>query len=244
MATSGEHTSRQFDIELDDARNSILRMGHLARGQFRLALEALNSGDRLLTEQVIEQGYRVNALEVEIDRKCNLILAHRQPEAGDLRLVLTILKITTDLERAGDQAELIAHRVEMLLQSGGVLNLPRSGDINHCAHLAMGMLDDSLDAFARSDPVTASRVIRQDLEVNAEYAKLTRKLIGHMLEHPRDITVALDFLFMVKAIERIGDHAKNISNYVIFMASGRDVRHASLEEMERHAQPKEIQPPQ
>jgi phosphate transport system protein len=232
VVTSGEHTSKRFDIELDAVRDSVIQMGELVREQFRLAMESLNSGDKALMRQVLDLGYRVNSLEVEIDRKCNLVLAQRQPEAIDLRIILTVLKITTDLERIGDQAELIVRRAEMLFQQGGI-NLPRSVDINHCASLASGMADNAMEAFARSDAGIAIQVIRQDKKVNEEYSFITRNLVCHMLEDPRAISAALDFLFVAKAIERIGDHAKNISEYVIFMVKGYDVRHSSIEEMER-----------
>ena len=229
--TNNEHTSRQFDIELDAVRSSVMQMGGLVKEQFQLAMESLNSGDTVLMRQVLDLGYQVNGMEVEIDRKCKLILAQRQPEAIDLRTILTVLKITTDLERMGAQTELIVRRAEMLFQSGR-LNLPRSVDINNCASLASGMADKSMEAFARSDAGIATQVIRQDKQVNEEYSFITRNLVGCMLEDPRFISAALDFLFVAKAIERIGDHAKNISEYVIFMVTGHDVRHSSIEEME------------
>jgi len=232
--TNSEHTSTRFDNELAAVRDGVMQMGYLVREQFRLAIESLKNGDLTLIGQVMEMGYQVNKLEVEVDWKCNLILAQRQPEAVDLRTVLTILKITTDLERIGDQAELIARRAEMLLQQG-TLTLPRSVEINHCAALAFGMADNAMDAFSQSNVNIAIGVIRQDKKVNEQYHFITRNLISHMLEDPRSISTALDFLFVAKAIERIGDHAKNISEYVIFMVKGQDVRHISVEEMERKA---------
>ena len=232
VVTSGEHTSKRFDLELEAVLDGVAQMGELVRQQFRLAMESLNSGDMALMKQVLDLGYQVNSLEIDIDRKCNLILAQRQPEAVDLRTILTVLKITTDLERIGDQAELIARRAEMLHQNGG-LNLPRSVDISHCASLALSMADKAMEAFSRSDAKIAAQIIRQDKKVNEEYSFITRNLICHMLEDPRFISTALDFLFVAKAIERIGDHAKNISEYVIFMVKGLDVRHVSVEEMEK-----------
>ena len=230
--TNSEHTSRQFDIELGAIRDGVLQMGMLVTKQFALAMESLSSGDTALMKQVLDLGYQVNGLEVEIDRKCNLVLAQRQPEAVDLRTILTVLKITTDLERIGDQAELIVRRAEMLFQQGG-LNLPRSIDISHCAVHALVMANSAMEAFSRSDTSIATQVIRQDKKVNEEYNFITRNLVCHMLEDPRSISTALDFLFVAKAIERIGDHAKNISEYVIFMVKGYDVRHTSIEEMEQ-----------
>jgi phosphate transport system protein len=232
--TNSEHTSRRFDVELDAVIDGVVQMGELVRQQFRLAMESLSSGDKALMRQVLDMGYQVNSLEVEIDRKCNLVLAQRQPEAVDLRTILTVLKITTDLERIGDQAELIVRRAEMLFQQGG-LNMPRSADISRCASLALSMADNAMEAFAKSDASIATQVIRQDNKVNEEYSFITRNLVCHMLENPRSISAALDFLFVAKAIERIGDHAKNIAEYVIFMVKGLDVRHSSIEEMEKKA---------
>jgi phosphate transport system protein len=233
MATTGEHTSKRFDIELDAIKDGVMQMGGLVRKQFQLAMQSLNSGDEALMKEVLDLGYQVNNLEVEIDRKCNLVLAQHQPEAVDLRTILTVLKITTDLERIGDQAELIARRAEVLFQQEG-LNQPRSVDISHCAGLALSMADNAMEAFSQADASIATKVIRQSNTVNEEYNFITRNLICHMLEDPRSISTALDFLFVAKAIERIGDHAKNISEYVIFMAKGVDVRHSSIEEIERN----------
>lgn len=230
--TNSEHTSVRFDAELDAIRNAVQQMGELVRKQFRLAVESLNSGDKILVEQVLDLSDQVNKLEVEIDWKCNLVLAKRQPEAVDLRTILTVLKITTDLERMGDQAEAIARRAEMLSRQGE-LKMFRSSNVSHCADLVSSMADNSMDAFARSDVNIATQVIRQDSKVNEEYNFITRNLIGHMLEDPRTISTGLHFLFIAKALERIGDHAKNISKYVIFMVTAQDVRHSPIEEIER-----------
>jgi phosphate transport system protein len=229
-----EHTSKQFDIELDDVKNSIIEMGGMAIKQFKVAMKSLDGGDPDLIRQVLHLGQQVNKLEVEIDRKCNLILAQRQPEANDLRRILTVLKITGDIERIGDQTELIIRRAETLLQQGG-LKSPRLTDLDHCADLALSMTYDAMEAFSRSDADIAARVIKQDIQVNEKYDRITRRLIGHMLEDPGSITSALDFLFVAKAIERIGDHSKNIAEYVIFMVKGYDVRHSSIEQMENTA---------
>ena len=170
--TNGEHTSTRFDIELNAIRDSVVLMGELVREQFRLALESLNSGN-ILAEQVMDIGYRVDGLEVEIDRKCNLVLAKRQPEAVDLRTILTALKITTDIERIGDQAELMAQKAAMLLQHGG-LNIVRLVDISGCANLALSMVDNAMEAFAQSDVDIAAQVIHQNKQVNADYSFITR----------------------------------------------------------------------
>jgi phosphate transport system protein len=236
VLTNSEHTSKRFDIELEAISNGVIQMAELVREQFRLAMESLNSGDIVLMNQVLDLGYHVNSMEIEIDRNCNLILAKRQPEAVDLRTILTVLKITTDLERIGDQAEAIARRAESLLQQGG-LSLPRSAGIDRCAKLALEMLDKALEGFSLSNADNAKQVILQDQHVNEEYNLITRDLIGHILENPRSISAALDFLFMAKSIERIGDHAKNIAEYVIFMVKGCDVRHLSIQDIENKALP-------
>lgn len=230
--TNNEHTSKRFDIELDAVKDGVTHMGELVKEQFRLAMESLKSGDGALMSRALDLGFEVNSLEVEIDRKCNLVLAQRQPEAVDLRFILTVLKITTDLERIGDQAELIVHRAETLFQQRGI-SKSFSLDTSRCADLVMSMVDNAMEAFAKADAGIATQTIRQDKKVNEEYNFITRNLLSHMLEDPRSISAALDFLFVAKAIERIGDHAKNISDYVIFMAKGLDVRHTPIEEIEQ-----------
>lgn len=230
--TNSEHTSKRFDIELDAVKDGVIHMGELVKEQFRLAMESLKDGDQILMRKTLDLGFEVNSLEVEIDRKCNLVLAQRQPEAVDLRFILTVLKITTDLERIGDQAELIVHRAETLFQQRGI-GQHLSLDTSRCASMVLHMAENAMEAFAKSDANIASQIIRQDQKVNEEYNFITRNLISHMLEDPRSITTALDYLFIAKAIERIGDHAKNISEYVIFMVKGEDVRHSSIEEMEK-----------
>ena len=231
MVTNSEHTSKRFEDELDAVKVSVIQMGVLVREQFRLAMDSLKRGDKMLMKQVRDLGCRVNNLEVDIDWKCNLVLAQRQPEAVDLRTILTVLKITTDLERIGKQAEQIVQRAEILYQLG-LLSLPSLVDMSHCAELALSMADKSMDAFVRSDAELALQVIRQEKEVNEEYSVITHSLVNHMLENPRSISSGLDFLFVAKSIERIGDHAKKIAEYVIFMVKAQDVRHISIEEIE------------
>ncbi len=234
MTTTRVHTSNQFDIELETVRQNTIRMGELALQQFDLAIQSLESGNSAIMTQALDIGYQVNNLEIEIDHKCKLILAQRQPEANDLRLILTLLKITTDLERIGDQSELIVHRAKMLYQRDGH-NYTHFSEIARCASEATIMATNAMSAFTQSDTNIAAGIIRQDIRLNDEYGYITRSLICHMMEDPRSITAALDILFIAKAIERIGDHAKNIAEYVIFMVKGRDVRHASIEEMENQS---------
>jgi phosphate transport system protein len=232
---SSEHTSKQFDAELEAVRARVLQMGGLVESQIRLAVEALLNGDVALMNRVIADDHRVNALEVEVDESCNQIIARRQPAAGDLRMVMTVIKTITDLERIGDEAEKIARMAKLLSQKER-LNLPRYNEIKHAAELALDMLRKSLDAFARLDLSTAAQVVRQDERVDEEFRTIMRYLITFMMEDPRTISTALEILFVAKAIERIGDHAKNMSEYVVYMVKGRDVRHVTVEEIEREAQ--------
>ncbi len=229
---STEHTSKQFDAELEAVRARVLQMGGMVESQIRLAVEALTNGDVSLMNRVIEDDHRVNAMEVEIDESCNQIIARRQPAAGDLRMVMTVIKTITDLERIGDEAEKIARMAKLLSQKER-LNLPRYTEIKHAADLALDMLRKSLDAFARLEMSTAAQVVRQDEQVDEEFRSIMRYLITFMMEDPRTISTSLEILFVAKAIERIGDHAKNMSEYVVYMVKGRDVRHVTVEEIER-----------
>ncbi|BBJ23724.1 phosphate signaling complex protein PhoU [Candidatus Nitrotoga sp. AM1P] len=229
---STEHTSKQFDAELEAVRARVLQMGGLVESQIRFAIEALVNGDVPLMNRIINDDHRVNAMEVEIDESCNQIIARRQPAAGDLRMVMTVIKTITDLERIGDEAEKIARMGKLLSQRNSLI-LPRYTEIKHAADLALDMLRKSLDAFARLDLAYAAQVVRQDELVDEEFRTIMRYLITFMMEDPRTISTALEILFVAKAIERIGDHAKNMSEYVVYMVKGKDVRHVTVEEIER-----------
>jgi phosphate transport system protein len=230
-----EHTSKQFDAELEAVRARVLQMGGLVENQIKLAIESLVTGDVALMTQVIEDDHRVNAMEVEIDESCNHILVRRQPAAGDLRMVMTVIKTITDLERIGDEAEKIARMAKLLSQKER-LHLPRYNEIKHAGEIALDMLRKSLDAFARLNLTAAAEVVRQDEQVDEEFRAIMRYLITFMMEDPRTISTSLEILFVAKAIERIGDHAKNMSEYVVYMVKGRDVRHVTVEEIEREVQ--------
>jgi phosphate transport system protein len=229
---STEHTSKQFDAELEAVRARVLQMGGLVESQIRLSVEALVSGDVPLMNRIINDDHRVNAMEVEIDECCNQIIARRQPAAGDLRMVMTVIKTITDLERIGDEAEKIARMGKLLSQRKSLI-LPRYTEIKHAAEMALDMLRKSLDAFARLDLFYTAQVVRQDELVDEEFRSIMRYLITFMMEDPRTISTALEILFIAKAIERIGDHAKNMSEYVVYMVKGKDVRHVTVEEIER-----------
>jgi len=226
-----EHISKQFDAELESVRSRVLQMGGLVEEQILRAVEALGSGDMERIEKTIADDHRVNALEVGLDEACVHIIARRQPAAGDLRLLITVIKTITDLERIGDEAEKIA-RMSKLIHAAERQHMPRI-EIKHVAQRAVEMLRQSLDAFARLDVAEAMRVVKEDSAIDDEFRAIMRQLITFMMEDPRTITRALEILFIAKAIERIGDHAKNMSEYVIYLVKGRDVRHVSLDEMER-----------
>ncbi|MGC2165541.1 MAG: phosphate signaling complex protein PhoU [Gallionella sp.] len=230
--SSSEHISRQFDADLESIRASVLQMGGLVESQIRSAIESLVSGNVALMNRVIEDDHRVNAMEVKIDESCSQLIARRQPAAGDLRLVMAVIKTITDLERIGDEAEKISRMAKLLSQKPGFA-LPRYHEIKHAAEIAVDMLRKSLDAFARLDVVMAAQVVRQDDQVDEEFRAIMRYLITFMMEDPRTISTSLEILFVAKAIERIGDHAKNMSEYVIYMVKGRDVRHITLEEIDQ-----------
>ena len=229
---NSEHTSKQFDAELEAVRARVLQMGGMVENQISLAIESLISGDVELMNRVIEDDHRVNALEVEIDESCNRILVRRQPAAGDLRMITTVIKTITDLERIGDEAEKIARMAKLLSQKER-LRHPRYNQIQQASEIALDMLRKSLDAFARLDLSMAAEVVRQDEQVDEEFRSIMRYLITFMMEDPRTISTSLEILFVAKAIERIGDHAKNMSEYVVYMVKGRDVRHVTVEELER-----------
>ena len=228
-----EHIAKQFDADLENIRSRVLQMGGLVEQQIVHAFEALDSGDLALAEQVIATDHDVNRHEVELDEACAHLIARRQPAASDLRMIMAVIKTITDLERVGDEAKKIAKRARTL-HSGDMPFVPRI-ELRHVSTAAVGMLRKALDAFARTDSTVSAQIARQDKEVDAEFKAIMRQLITFMMEDPRMISSSLEVLFIAKAIERIGDHAKNISEYVVYMVKGRDVRHIGLEAIEREA---------
>jgi phosphate transport system protein len=229
---TSEHTSKQFDAELEAVRARVLQMGGLVEEQIKLALDALMAGDLKICEMVEKNDHQVNAMEVGIDEDVSTIIARRQPAAGDLRMLMTVVKTITDLERIGDEAAKIA-RMAKLIYSSDRLQQPRMAEIRRMSTIALAMLRKSLDAFARLDLAASADVVRQDRHVDDEFRGILRQLITFMMEDPRTISMSIEILFIAKAIERIGDHSKNISEYVIYMVKGKDVRHTTLEEIER-----------
>lgn len=229
-----DHTLKQFDTELEEIRSRVLQMGGLVEEQITRALEALTTGNATLARQVMEDDHRVNALEVAIDEECSTVIARRQPAAKDLRMVMTVAKTITDLERIGDEAAKIARMTRAIFESDRP-TVPRVSEIEHVTEIALGMLRNSLDAFARLDLAVAAKVARRDEHVDKAFVSILRHLITFMMEDPRTISHSIEILFIAKAIERIGDHAKNISEYVVYLVKGKDVRHTGIEALEREA---------
>ncbi len=227
-----EHISKQFDADLEEVRTRVLQMGGFVEEQIKDAIEALTQGNEELIEQVISRDHNVNAMEVSIDEICNQIIARRQPTASDLRMIMMVIKTITDLERIGDEAEKIA-RMAKLIYANDRMHMPRFVEIKHMADIAIEMLHKALDSFARLDLNAAAHIVRQDELVDAEFRSIMRHLITFMMEDPRKISTSLEILFVAKAIERIGDHAKNMSEYVVYMVKGKDVRHVTADEIER-----------
>lgn len=227
-----EHTYKQYDAELEAVRAKVLQMGGLVEQQIVNALDALVNANLSLAESVMANDARVNDLEIQIDEDCSHIIARRQPAAGDLRMIMVMVKTITDLERIGDEATKIA-RVAQKISESDRLYTPRFNEIKSMVGIVREMLRTALDAFARLDVTKTVEVARQDELVDDQFRAAMRQLITFMLEDPRTISMSLEVLFVAKAIERIGDHAKNIAEYVVYMVKGKDVRHISLEEMER-----------
>ena len=227
-----EHTYKQFDAELEAVRASVLKMGGLVEAQITDAIEALVTGNMELAERVDRNDHQVNALEVSIDEDCTRIIARRQPTASDLRMVMMVVKTITDLERIGDEAAKIARMAKLIHQSERV-SLPRFSEVKYMGDMVLDMLRKALDGFARLDASKAVEIVRLDRAVDEEFRRNLRHLITYMMEDPRTISVSIDILFVIKAIERMGDHAENMSEYVIYMVKGKDVRHTSLEEIEK-----------
>jgi len=228
-----KHISNRFDAELREVSTRVLEMGGLAESQVARAVYALvNMHDETATQVLVDEA-RINQMEVEIDALMQRIVATRQPAAVDLRLLIAISKATANLERVGDEAARIARTVQRLLASGisPRLRLPVN-DLDYVSQLATAQLHKALDAFARMDAQQALAVLKEDNRIDEEFGGLLRKLVTFMMEDPRTIGASIDLVFVAKAIERVGDHAKNISEATIYVAKGEDVRHTALEQVE------------
>jgi len=233
-----EHTFKQYDAELEAVRSKVLEMGGLVELQIVHALEALVKLDTNLAKEVMFNDKRVNELEIQIDEDCSHIIARRQPAAGDLRMVMMMVKTITDLERIGDEATKIARTAQKIYDEDRMYK-PRFNEVKSMVALVREMLRTALDGFARLDVSKTVEVAKQDELVDEQFRAAMRQLITFMLEDPRTISMSLEVLFVAKAIERIGDHAKNIAEYVVYMVKGIDVRHSSLEDIARETQQSE-----
>ena len=226
-----KHISSQFDSELTSISSQVLEMGGLVETQIQKAIFALSQFDLDAANAVSVTESQVNAMELDIDRHLSSIIARRQPAASDLRLLMAISKTTANLERVGDEAEKMARMVRSIIESGSPRNLP-SVELRYAANLASGLLNKALDAFARLDVNAALAILKEDDLIDQEFDSFVRILVTYMMEDPRMISPSLDLLFLAKAIERIGDHAKNIAEFIIYVVKGEDVRHASIEKIE------------
>ncbi len=228
-----EHSSKQFDAELDAIRANLTRMGGMVEEQVRSALTAFSDGDRELIDLIIERDKSVDEMEIAIDTACANMIARRQPTAIDLRMVMAVSKMVTDLERIGDEAKKIAKTTRKIVERGDGGSLAQVLEVRHMGEQAAAMLNEILDAFVRLDFEAAAGIVRRDKDVDQHFRAIVRQLITYMMEDPRTITTALDIVFIAKSVERIGDHCKNIAEDVIYVAKGRDVRHLGLEGLER-----------
>ena len=226
-----KHISSQFDAELGSVSSRVLELGGLVESQIRHAVYSLSQFSIEAADQVIATEAQVNSMEVEIDRDLSSIIARRQPTARDLRLLIAISKMTANLERAGDESEKIARMVKSIINSGNSRSLPAS-ELRIASDLASGLLRKALDAFARLDVTEAVSILKEDDLIDQEFDGFVRKLVTYMMEDPRTISASLDLLFVAKAIERIGDHSKNIAEFIIYVVKGADVRHIALAEVE------------
>jgi phosphate transport system protein len=222
---AGEHSSKQYDQELEAIRSKVLLMGGMVETQFDEALDAFRVGNADMADKVMGDDQAVNQLEVQLDDACSHLIVRRQPAANDLRTVMATIKVITDLERIGDEAAKIA-RTAKSLHERGLVGFNHYDIVRTISRNTADMLHDALDAFARLDGKAALQIIARDDEVDFEFRTILRNMITFMMEDPRTISSALDTLWVAKAIERVGDHAKNIAEYVIYVAEGRDIRHS------------------
>ena len=226
-----QHISEQYNTELEDLRSKVLSMGGLVEQQISDALEALQNLDGELGENVVYADHKVNAMGVSIDEQCSWIIARRQPTASDLRLLVTIIKVITDLERIGDEAEKIGHLASML-SNMQIKSYVQHEEIQYMGQEVRQMLHDTLDSFARLNSDEAAKIAHRDHKVDHLYEGILRKLMTYMMEDPRTISGNLNVMWAARALERIGDHATNICEYVVYLVEGKDIRHTNFADLE------------
>ncbi|AMO95847.1 phosphate transport system regulatory protein PhoU [Collimonas fungivorans] len=229
---SGEHSSKQYDTDLETIRSKVLLMGGLVERQFQEAINVFRNGNLDSAERVIKDDDQVNRLEIELDDACSHLIVRRQPTANDLRTVMATIKVITDLERIGDEAAKIA-RTAIHLHKRGAGTIDHTETVRVIAVGAADLLHDALDALARLDEKQAMRLIAQDEVIDRDFRSIMRNLITFMMEDPRTISASMDTLWVAKAVERIGDHAKNIAEYVIYIVEGKDIRHTDYATSQR-----------
>lgn len=229
-----EHTFKQFDMDLESIRANVLKMGGLVEEQITRSVEALTSGDLSLADEVIAHDHNVNALEVQIDEDVAHVIARRAPTASDLRMLMMVVKTITDLERIGDEAERVGRMAMHFSEGNSGASQPLVG-IRHFGEHVHRVLHAALDAFARMDVEQALQVAREDEKVDEEYESILRQLMTYMMEDPRSIPRIVNVMWAARALERIGDRARNICEYLIYLVRGKDVRHISMERVEEAA---------
>ncbi|WP_109480064.1 phosphate signaling complex protein PhoU [Paraburkholderia sp. C35] len=231
---SDKHLSSQFDASLNMLSTNLLEMGGVVERQITRCLSLLDAYDPSLVEDIRASEHELNALEVEIDEEIHRVIARRQPAARDLRLLMAMSKCVTNLERMGDEARKISKRMRRIDEQGSPSSVSLT-ELKKCGEMASSILHRVLDAFARMDAAAAAQIVRDDKAIDEVFRTFVQRLATHMNETPRNISVGLEYLFIAKALERIGDHAKNIAEFVVFVVKGRDVRHIPLRELEREA---------
>jgi phosphate transport system protein len=225
------HIMSRFNADLEGLRSAVLHMGGVVEQQLQNGVRAVVEGDSRLGEEVARLDHKINSMEVAIDDDCSRILATRAPTASDLRLIVAVIKTITDLERIGDEAEKLGHAAARM--ASGDRSTERYREVKHIGELVADMVHGALDAFARLDPEAALQVARRDRAIDEEYDAIQRQCITHMMEDPRAIRRTLDVIAVTRALERIGDHAKNICEYVVYMVLGKDIRHLSIDDVEQ-----------
>jgi phosphate transport system protein len=236
-----EHTSKQFDADMEAIRTAVLNMGGLVEQQLLRAINALKSDEGESGREVLADEGRINTMQVNIDRLCTQIISKRQPAAVDLRLVMTFGKTINDLERIGDEAKKIATKAQQI-RTGGRITAAQLHELTWVSETARQMVQKALDALARLDLRASAEVLREDEKIDTEFASIVRQMVSYAMEDPRTISTCIEIVLIAKGIERIGDHAKNICEYVVHVVKGKDVRHVSLAEIQQEINEDETQP--